>query len=160
MDELRFIELRADVDNRVLEGTVVRYGDKARIAGLFDEILEPDSLRWEDVILNLQHDRAKPLARTEAGMQLTARDGVVSLRAEVAPTTYGNDALALVRSGVLRGFSVEMKVTEDRWSAGGTLRNIRKASLKGIGLVDKPAYPDSTISLRAKHLIRRPALWL
>ena len=49
--------------------------------------------------------------------------------------------LELVRSGVLRGLSVEFRAIRDRFV--GDLREIGRAVLDGLGLVDRPAYAGS-----------------
>ena len=56
-------------------------------------------------------------------------------------TREGDDALELVKNGTLRGLSVEFRALRDRFV--GDLREIGRAVLSGIGLVDRPAYPGS-----------------
>ena len=77
------------------------------------------SLAGADVILNRQHDRNAPLARTGGG-GLSLEDGpdVLGIRAELPPTREADDVLALVRSGVLRGLSVEF-VSRSEHDEGG-----------------------------------------
>ena len=163
-NEFRWIEIReeSDLDDRILRGTVVRFGQAARIADMFDEVIEPGALKFEDVILNVGHDRRTPLSRTGAGLILRETTDDITLEARIAETQAGNDAIALVRAKVLRGFSIEMTVLQNRWSAGGTKRTIRSATMSGIGLVDRPAYPESTIRVREKVLAmpRSLRLWL
>ena len=54
-------------------------------------------------------------------------------------TRAADDVLALVRTGVMRGASVEMRVSGERFESG--VRIIERASLSAIGIVDTPAYP-------------------
>ena len=56
----------------------------------------------------------------------------------------------MVRAGLLRGLSVEMRIDEETWEDGSPApsRTIHRALLYGIGLVDKPAYPDSKVAMR------------
>ena len=63
------------------------------------------------------------------------------MTATMPTTREGDDALELVRSGVLRGLSVEFRAIRDRFV--GDLREIGRAVLDGLGLVDRPAYPGS-----------------
>ena len=68
MIERRHCELRAE-EGRVLSGVAVRYGDVARLpwgeerirAGAFGDVA------GADIIANVQHDRARPIAWTDGG---------------------------------------------------------------------------------------------
>ena len=160
--ELRFTELRAEPSSRQLSGIAVRYGDVARMpwgeeridAGAFGSI--------GDILLNRQHDRGKPLARTNGG-GLTFTDGNDALRmtATLPETRDGDDVLALVRSGVMRGLSTEF-IAEDE-SFDGSLRIIKRARLVGLAVVDQGAYPASLVSQREQALRtgahRRRVVW-
>lgn len=141
--ERRFIEFRADGDT--ISGPLMVYGDEARF-GDFSETFEPGSLRYDDVIANLQHDRSRPVARTGAG--LTLIDGADALRAEIRlpDTSYAREARELVEARILRGFSVEFRAREERFE--GKRRIISRADMLGFALVDRPAYPASQIADR------------
>ena len=76
------------------------------------------------------------------------------LDALLPDTAAGRDAATEVRSGLLRGLSVEFKALAERYVSG--VREIRRAALVGAGLVDSPAYRGSTVEVRARG--RR--LWL
>ena len=150
--EFRFCELRADVAERTLSGVVVRYGDAARIAGVFNETVERGAFQYDDVLLNLQHQRHIPLARTGPNLRLEDSGSGLQLIAIIARTRAGDDALALVESRVLRGLSAEFVVSDDEWTNGGQDRIIKRAKLYAVGLVDKPAYPQSTLDIRQQQL--------
>ena len=146
--EFRFVEFRQD-GNR-LSGPVVVYGDRARF-GEFTERFEPGSLRFEDVIVNLQHDRGRPVARTGAGLTLT--DSTSELRAEIdlPETSYAREARELVDARIIRGFSMEFLAERDEWRANE--RVVQSARLVGIGLVDRPAYSASMIAQRWEDML-------
>ena len=67
----------------------------------------------DDVILNRQHDRGRPLARTGAGLVLTEAADALMLRAEIPAGVEQDQALADVRAGILRGLSVEFVAVEE-----------------------------------------------
>jgi len=144
--ERRASELRASGDGRIIEGTVVRYGDVADL-GPYRERFESGALVMDDsMLLNIQHDRGRPVARLGTG-SLTGRAGGVEMRAEVVKTRAGEDALEAVRVGLLRGLSMEFRSIEQRWEREDEkgLRIVEKAVLHGVALVDKPAYPLSEL---------------
>ena len=148
--EFRFCELRSEGE-RVISGTAIRYGDIATLpwgkerfeAGAFD-------VRDADIILNSQHDRKTPLARTGGG-GLEVRDSSTALeiRAELPRTRAADDVLELVRAKVLRGLSIEFHELDGRMVDG--VRVVSRASLSAVGVVDKPAYPASLVrEMRSK----------
>ena len=152
-------ELRADSGGRTLTGVVVRYGDRASLYG-FTELVRAGAFSFDDVILNVQHDRGRALARTGGGLTLQDGPDRMTMRAALPETREADDVLALVRSGVLRGLSVGMKVDRDEWRrvGGRDRRIVTKAVIRHIAVVDTPAYRDSSVQARAKAP-RRWRLW-
>ena len=128
---------------RVIEGTALKYGD---IADLYfgKERFLPGAFSYGDVILNVQHQRDRPLARTDGGgLEIINTREKLSIKATLPLTTEANDTLELIKGGVLRGLSIEF-VPEEEIKIDG-VNEIRKATLHGIAVVDTPAYPDSLI---------------
>ena len=98
-----------------------------------------------DTILHMQHERARPIARTGGGgLVLTDSPERLEIAAEMPNTRDGDDALELVNRGVLRGFSSEFHAKGERYD--GTTRIITAATLPGVGLVDSPQYRQSLIT--------------
>ena len=103
-----------------------------------------------DVILNSHHVRARPLARSGGGgLELFDTETELTIRAELPQTTEANDVLALVRSGVLRGLSIEFSAQAERLEEGD-LRVVERAKLSSIGVVDRPQYETSTVQARRR----------
>ena len=144
--ETRYCEVRAE--GRRLSGVAVRYGDVARMPwGL--ERIEAGAFDIGDVVLNVQHDRGRIIARTPQTLRL--RDGPDELRvaAELPATREADDTLALVRAGVLQGLSIEFQCDGDRME--GNTRVIERGKLVGCAVVDRPAYPASAVAARARQ---------
>ena len=159
MDTNRTLYCRAELnpENELqLSGRAIRYGDVATLpfgkevidAGAFGDLANAD------VILNRQHSRSMPLARTGGG-GLTIQDSPteLSLQADLPDTATGREALTLVRSGVLRGFSIEFRAIREY--VRNQVLHVGQASLVGIALVDRPAYPDSQV-FRHQNLAMEP----
>lgn len=143
--EYRYAELRHDGD-RSVSGTVIRFADEADIGGAFRERISRNALVPDDTILNLQHDRSKPLARLGSTLRFVANAEAMELRAEIVKTPSGDEALELINAKIIRGLSVEMVVKRDRWQHGETpLRIVEQAVMRGVSLVDRPAYPQSSV---------------
>ena len=140
-----------------IEGVVVHYGEITSRTHLGKERIEAGAfgnVESADVVLNRQHDRGKPLARTgRGGLQLIDSNTELRAVAKMPATQEARDAWKLVDSGILQGFSVEMRVSSESVVDG--IRVITGAQLVGLGLVDTPAYKLS----RAKTQSRTMPLW-
>lgn len=150
--EIRFVEVRAVEGERVIEGTLAPYGSEAVIGKAFRERIQRGALSFDDVTLNVQHDRGRLIARTGAGLVLADGPDGLRLRAELPETRNATDAIEGVRAGLYRGLSVEFEVAGQYWTdeAGKPpLRTITRAAVLGAALVDRPAYSDATIAARA-----------
>ena len=152
--ERRSFEIREAAEG-ILTGVVVPYNAPTAIGG-FREQFAAGSLRFDDVLLNRQHQRVIALARTGGGgLELT--DGPTELRASITlpDTQDGRDVLTLVRRGVLRGLSAEFRAIREEWA--GNLRTIREAVLVGVGVVDSPQYAGATVAeIRENCMYERP----
>ena len=144
IEELRFAP--ATLSGRTIQGVAMRYGDVADIGGFFNETVLSGAFQpLGDVILTLQHERDRPIARTEGGgLELIDTPKALTVRAELPNTRDADDALELLNKRILRGFSVAMVIDRDAETFSGALRTVRKARLSRIGLVDRPAYGDAT----------------
>ena len=148
----RFFELRFDEAERRVSGTAIRYGDVATLpwgekerfeAGAFGEVA------GSDVMLNVQHDRSLPIARTTGGsMRLIDTGSSLNIEAILPDTTMANDAVTNVRAGILRGLSIEFAPEQTRMESDTIV--VEKATLRGIGVVDRPAYPKSRVLPRSE----------
>ena len=149
MLERRYCELR-DTGDR-LEGTAIRYGEIAVIGPLRERFVSGvfGDLRQADVTLNYQHERSRPLARTGGGgLRLVDSAESLSVVAEMPKTRESEDALTLVRSGVLRGLSIEFSAIRER--SVERVRQVERARLVAVGLVDSPAYAGSIVQVRGQ----------
>ena len=152
--EYRFFTFEAlearDGGPSILKG-VMPYGAEARIGKTFTEVIRVGAFTLGDgdgdVILNLHHDRAAPLARTNGG-GLVLTDSPEALRIEAEIPVYRADVADMLKRRILRGISVEMLVDEEAWT--GDRREIIKARLPGLALVDRPAYSGASAELAAR----------
>ena len=147
--ERRFSELRQE--GRRVSGVLLRYGDVAALPW-GRERFEPGAfgdVTGADVILNTAHERARPLARTGGGgLELIDTREALNIRATLPITQDANDTLSLIKSGVLRGLSLEFSSIAERME--GDTRILERAELRGLAVVDRPAYSDSLVTARAE----------
>ena len=132
-----------EVDGRNLRGVGIRYGEIARMP-FGRETFEPGAfgdVRGLDVRLNVQHVRDRLIARTPQTLALTDGPDALRVLATLPETREADDALTLVRAGVLRGLSLEFRAGHAPIIDG--VRTRARAGLLGLGLVDQPAYAGS-----------------
>ena len=146
LTERRYSALTAGA-GRELSGTAITYGEVASLPWGRERF---EAGAWEslaDIRMDVQHVRARIIARTGGG-GLELSDGPEALRIRAVPeqTREAEDALRLVRRGVLRGLSIEFRATETRMERG--IRIVERAELAAVSLVDSPAYPSSVPEVR------------
>ena len=139
-----------EVEGRNLRGVGIRYGEVARMP-FGRERFEPGafgpSVSGLDVRLNVQHNRDRLIARTPGTLQLADGPDALRVMATLPETREADDALTLVRAGVLRGLSLEFRAGDAPIIDG--VRTVRRAGLLAFGLVDTPAYHGSTVEARS-----------
>ena len=134
-------------ERRSVTGEVAVIGPGLRerfIAGAFGD------LRQADICLNYMHMRSRPLARSGAGLELVDSPECLKVYADMPKTRESEDALTLVRSGVLRGLSIEFSAIRERRVE--RVRQVESARLMAMGLVDSPAYAGSIVQVRGQAL--------
>ena len=151
--ERRFLELR-QTEGRLLEGAALVYGDEA-VFPWGRERIEPGAFTpLSDVILNRQHDRKTPLARTGGGgLELIDSPEELRIRATLPDTSSATETISLVRAKILRGLSIEFHALQERQD--GDLRIIERAELVAVAVVDAPQYEESLVSARAEQRAKR-----
>ena len=129
------------VAGRTLSGVAMRFGD---VSPDFRERFVPGAFGTvpATIPVNLQHDSSIIVAERAL---LTDSPRELRVRADLPE---GSAALALVRRGVLRSFSIEFHAKSERREAG--VRVVERAELTGLALVDAGAYPGATAEVRAR----------
>lgn len=155
----------ADSEGRIVTGIAVPFNSPTTIyenGRLFDEVWQPGSTeetiakRGDRMkILAFHSSRQMPLGRPTL---LEERAAGLYIEARISDTQDGNDALTLVRDGVLDGFSVGFTVPDggDAWAEEGDrlVRSISRAHLHEVSLVNFPAFDDARVeSVRQASII-------
>ena len=146
------LDFRAVDGGAELGGVAISYNVVSQVApGLMERFLPGSfgNVDKLDVILNVQHNRERPIARTGPDSGLVLVDSQDALRVTAlldTETTDGADAVRLLTRQILRGLSVEFVAIRQAFVAG--VREIREARLMGLGLVDRPAHEGSVAELR------------
>ena len=145
---------------RVVKGTAVPYGVNGvpSSPGGTAFRVSPGALRAAadasgGVILNAMHQPGEILARSIGGnldIDFEADGGKrVDFTAKVVKSPRGDNALADVRSRNLPAASIEAVVEESHLADDG-VREVTKATLHAIALVDRPGFPGTDVHARRR----------
>lgn len=146
----------ADSEGRLISGIAVPYDAPSTIfegGRIFDETwhhgstTETIAKRGDRMrVLGFHDARSFPLGKP---VQLEDRAPGMWFEARISDTRDGNDALTLVRDGVLDGVSVGFSVPEggDTWTnENGLKRAIHRANVHEFSLVNFPAFDDARVA--------------
>ena len=149
-------EVREDDDGVLVEGYAAVFGERANIAGLFEEVIErgafTDAIGRDDVVFLVNHD-GLPLARTRSGtLKLEQDDHGLKMSTRIDPSDP--DAQAIIpkmRRGDMDKMSFAFRPEIEEWDDTGDipLRTIKSASLHDVSIVTDPAYSGTEIGLRS-----------
>jgi phage head maturation protease len=137
--------LAASVETRTIKGLVVPFAKVGNTSagpvrfefGAFGDI-DPSQ-----IVLNMEHDRTRPLGRGIAGSEEVTPAGI-SMAFKIAPTGAGNDALVEASEGLRPAFSIEANVGEYVIEKGVMV--VSSAKLEAVAHVTNPAFKDAQIS--------------
>ena len=123
----------------------------------FRETIAPgaftDTLKSGDDVRSLvNHDSNQRLGRTSNGT-VRINEDKIGLKFDIDPpnTSVGRDTVEDIRNGNLDGMSFMFKTINDKWETkdGEEVRTLMEVELIEGGPVTFPAYPDTTVALRA-----------
>jgi uncharacterized protein len=163
--EIRFAaaELRkSSSGSRTLSGYAARFNSISLpipgMDGWFLEKLAPDcfaqSLASDEEIRALcDHEDTKIIGKRSNGSLRISEDSVgLRVEIDVPETSWGNDLLACVDSGLVSGMSFGAYMLEDRWEQTTyegkpwALRTVLKADVFEVTATSMPAYPATTLA--------------
>jgi HK97 family phage prohead protease len=155
------IEVRAQPESRVIEGYAAVFETPTDMGNYLEEIASGafDGADDTDVVALFNHDANYPLARTSNGtLELASDARGLFYRFEAPDTTFGNDLLKMVRSGLIAQSSFAFTIRKDNWmQEAGTKpkRRIEQVDmLFDVSPVTYPAYKETSVTARALQDIR------
>lgn len=158
--ELNRCELRAEGDGLTLTGYAAVFNQVTRIdswEGRFDEQFAPGaftrSIASRMPVLMYNHGRHPHIGEMPIGAIQSLREDHTGLRVEAR--LFSNDMVEPVRQaiagGAISGMSIRMQVMREDLDESGDipLRTIREARVAELGPVNFPAYPTTSVGVRA-----------
>ncbi|HEY1300868.1 MAG TPA: HK97 family phage prohead protease [Stellaceae bacterium] len=166
MERRAAVELRAAGDGRTLAGYAAVFNSPSADLGGFVEIIRPGAFTRSlaansaDPLALVQHRPELVLGRRGAGTLRLAEDGRgLAFEVDLPETQAARDLAVSVMRGDINGASFAFTVPPggDAWSVRGdaVMRELRDVDLHEITITPTPAYPDTTVALRALAGMRR-----
>ena len=116
-------------------GTVIRYGDVATLPFGQERMLPGafGDLSTAELYANRMHERSQPLANTYAGLRIDDNAERLAGEVDLPNTSYGRDTQEEVKTGRLRGLSIEFRTLEDDYIDGDAGNQVCAAVRLGCG---------------------------
>ena len=153
------VEVRDDNGAIVVEGYAAVFDQPTNIADIFTEVIArgafQNALKRKDDTEFLINHGGLPLARSTAG-NLTMRedDKGLFIRAELDPTDPDVQRIVpKMRNRMLDQMSFAFQATGQEWNTpadGPDVRTITDVMLYDVSIVNRGAYPQTSIALRAR----------
>lgn len=151
------LEIREEGGAPVITGYAVVFNSLSRDLGGFKEVIAPGafagSIAGGDVRALWNHDHGIVLGRTKAGTLKIVEDKK-GLRVEIKPPASAAGYVESIRRGDVDGMSFGFMVGKDDWTRtadGATVRTVTEGRLLEVSAVAFPAYPASTVGVRAEY---------
>lgn len=126
------------------------FGFKEKVApGAFSRSIREKA----DVRALVDHESSQIIGRTKNGTLKLAEDER-GLRTEIEPpkTSVASDLIVNIRNGNLDGMSIGFFVRGEEWAMvdGVNIRTLNDVELIDVSVVTFPAYPQTTVAVRAR----------
>jgi hypothetical protein len=148
-------ERKEESGGRTLVGYAALFNSYSEDLGGFIEVIEKgafsDSLK-NDVRALLNHDPNYVLGRTRSGtLRLSEDDKGLRVEIDLPETTWADDLVKLIERGDINQMSFGFRVIEDEWKEEKSqlIRVLKKVDLFDVSIVTFPAYPETTVQVRA-----------
>lgn len=138
-------EMKLDEEKRIIEGYASTFGNKDLVGdvvtpGAFKKTIE-ELFPKNKIKFCYQHGEpiGRPIFMEEDSKGLY-------VQARIAPTTLGNDALALVKENVIDSMSIGYNVLQDEYDSTTKTRYLKELRLKEFSLVTFPANEEALLT--------------
>lgn len=123
------------------------------LPGVFQRAIE----RAKNIDFLAEHNKGLLLSSTQNhSLELWEDSEGLQMRAMIAPTSYGKDIYALIKSGLKTKMSFGMQVLKESWEAGPdgvALRTIEDINITEVSTVRNPCYSQSSIEARGIEVV-------
>lgn len=160
------VEVREDSGSVIVEGYAAVFDQPTNIGDVFTEVVARGAFknalaRGDDTEFLINHG-GLPLARSTAGnLTMTEDDHGLKIRAVLDPSDPDvQRIIPKMRAKMLDQMSFAFQATGQRWDTpadGMDVRTITDVVLYDVSIVNRGAYPQTSIALRSRDEARKQA---
>lgn len=160
------VELRNEGDSIIVEGYAAVFDTPTNIADVFTEVIARGAFmnalqRGDDTEFLINHG-GLPLARSTAGnLSMKEDDKGLFIRAELDPSDPDVQRIVpKMRNRMLDQMSFAFQATGQEWSTpadGQDVRTVTDVMLYDVSIVNRGAYPQTSIALRSHEEAKQRA---
>ena len=138
-------EMKLDEEKRIIEGYASTFGNK----DLVGDVVQPGAFKKtiEELFpknkIKFCYQHGEPIGRP---IFMEEDSKGLYVQARIAPTTLGNDALALVKENVIDSMSIGYNVLQDEYDSTSKTRYLKELRLKEFSLVTFPANEEALLT--------------
>lgn len=158
------VEVREDSGSVIVEGYAAVFDQPTNIGDVFTEVIARGAFknalsRGDDTQFLINHG-GLPLARSTAGnLTMTEDDHGLKIRAVLDPTDPDvQRIIPKMRAKMLDQMSFAFQATGQRWDTpadGPDVRTVTDVVLFDVSIVNRGAYPQTSIALRSRDEARK-----
>lgn len=164
--DIQVRQLDDESNEQVIEGYALKFNRWSDVlGGWFKETIEPEALRNADlskVVALFNHSEDKVLGRVGVNLDLEIDNIGLKFRVKPTNTSYANDLMENMRSGLINQCSFAMSDVESDWNESDN-PEVYERTIKRIGhiwdvsVVTTPAYPDTEamVGSRSKESVEK-----
>jgi uncharacterized protein len=140
-----FTEIKADLEDNMFEGygsffgNVDSHGDIVE-KGAFKKTIKENKDR---IKILWQHDTWKPIGKP---VHMEEDSKGLYIKAKIAQTEVGKDAMTLMRDGIVNELSIGYNVVKDEWDRDKDIRRLKEVKLYEISAVTFASNPKATVT--------------
>lgn len=143
-------EVKADIDKRTFEGYASNFGNidlhgDIIVQGAFTKTINE---RMPKKAIKLLWQHFDPLGMPQV---LEEDSKGLYVKGAISKTTLGNEALVLMKDGVVDGMSIGFDIIKDEWDPDHNIRYLKELKLYEVSIVTWGANPEAMVT-SVKHL--------
>lgn len=160
-------EIRATATGRWIQGYAIVFNALSEDLGGFRERIHPDAVKrslGEELRAYYNHNTDNIIGYTGARpptLRASVDSRGLAVDIDVPRTSFGSDMLESIGRGDVQGMSFGFRTLADDWDhrrGAEPIRTILDMRVFEVSVVSHPAYPDTSVALRALGILRGRSL--
>ena len=136
-------EYKLDESKRIVKGYASTFGNKDHVGDIVEKGAFSKSIKERGDRVKLLWQHAEPLGKP---IHMEEDSKGLYVEAQISKTSLGNDAIELVKDGVIDRFSIGYNVIKDKYDSATKSRHLKELKLHEFSLVTFPANDEAVLN--------------